>query len=138
MAMLDPEQERNRLVEFYAYQMDGELEKVAEQAYELTDLARQALRAEMSRRGLSAALVEVRPVAPVAAALPGDPPEHEPSARVEVSAPEGELELRRMLTIRQFRDLPEALLAKGSLESAGIEAVLLTTTLFAWIGSGRI
>jgi hypothetical protein len=29
-----------------------------------------------------------------------------------------------MLTIRQFRDLPEALLAKGSLESAGIEAVL--------------
>ena len=122
--MIDPEQERQRLAEFYSHQMDGELEAVAKQAYELTDLARQALRAEMSRRGLSAALIEVRPVAPVPAALPGDPPDHEPPGKVEVSPPDGELELRRMLTIRQFRDLPEALLAKGSLESAGIEAVL--------------
>ena len=29
-----------------------------------------------------------------------------------------------MTTIRQFRDLPEALLAKGSLDSAGIECAL--------------
>ena len=32
--------------------------------------------------------------------------------------------LRELVTIRQFRDLPEALLAKGSLESAGIECFL--------------
>src|SRR5437868_9654876 len=31
----------------------------------------------------------------------------------------------QLLTIRRFRDLPEALLAKGSLESAGIECLLL-------------
>jgi hypothetical protein len=123
MAIIDPEQERQRLAEFYSHQMDGELEKVAEQAYELTDLAREALRAEMSRRGLTAALIEILPVAPVPAALP-DPPEDQPPARLEASPAEGELELRSMLTIRQFRDLPEALLAKGSLESAGIEAVL--------------
>ena len=48
MATIDPEQERLRLVEFYSYQMDGELEKVAGQAYDLTDVAREALRAEMS------------------------------------------------------------------------------------------
>jgi hypothetical protein len=30
-----------------------------------------------------------------------------------------------MVTIRQFRDLPEALFAKGSLESAGIECALI-------------
>ena len=30
----------------------------------------------------------------------------------------------QLLTIRRFRDLPEALLAKGSLESAGIECLL--------------
>jgi hypothetical protein len=30
-----------------------------------------------------------------------------------------------MVTIRQFRDLPEALFAKGSLESAGIECGLI-------------
>lgn len=32
--------------------------------------------------------------------------------------------LDEFVTLRQFRDLPEALLAKGSLESAGIEALL--------------
>jgi hypothetical protein len=33
--------------------------------------------------------------------------------------------LNDTVTLRQFRDLPEALLAKGSLESAGIEAYLV-------------
>jgi hypothetical protein len=42
-----------------------------------------------------------------------------------------------MVTIRQIRDLPEALLAKGSLESAGIE-VVLTDENIVRIGSGRI
>jgi hypothetical protein len=41
------------------------------------------------------------------------------------AAADGELELRELVTIRKFRDLPEALLAKGSLESAGIEALLV-------------
>lgn len=45
MATIDPEQERRRLVEFYSLQMDGELEKVAGQAAELTDTAREVLRA---------------------------------------------------------------------------------------------
>jgi len=123
MAMIDPEQERRRLAKFYSHQMDGELESVAKQAYELTDLARQALRAEMSRRGLAAELIELPPAPPVSPALPGDPPESGASVE-ETSSSDGELELRRMQTIRQFRDLPAALLAKGSLESAGIEAVL--------------
>jgi len=124
MAMIDPEQERRRLAEFYSGQMDGELEKVAEQAYELTELAREALKAELDRRGLQTKLIETAPVVfkkrvPVMA---GDPPPPAPPA--PPSAPDGELELRKMVAIRQFRDLPEALLAKGSLESAGIEAVL--------------
>ena len=34
------------------------------------------------------------------------------------------LDFRTLVTIRQFRDLPEALLAKGCLESAGIECFL--------------
>ena len=122
MAMIDPERERRRLVEFYSHQMDGELEKVAGQAYDLTAIAREALRAEMSRRGLAVGLVESAPIAPAAPAMPGDPaPEPAP---VESSAG-GELELQKMVTIRKFRDLPEALLAKGSLESAGIECALL-------------
>src|ERR1700678_3608833 len=62
MARIDSERERRRLIDFYAGQMDGELEKVASQAYELTDLARAALRTELLRRGLSAELVETAPV----------------------------------------------------------------------------
>ena len=33
--------------------------------------------------------------------------------------------MRKQVTIRAFRDLPEALLAKGSLESAGIDCFLV-------------
>jgi hypothetical protein len=124
MAMIDPEQERRRLAEFYSGQMDGELEKVATQACELTELARAALKAELGRRGLETKLIETAPVVfkkPVPV-MPGDPPPPAPPA--PPSAPDGEVELRKMVAIRQFRDLPEALLAKGSLESAGIDAVL--------------
>src|SRR6266436_520525 len=109
MARIDPEQERQRLVAFYSGQMDGELEKVAREAYELTDLAREALRAEIARRGLSVALVENAPVIarkklPV---MPGDPPP--PRSLEEPQAPDGEFELRNLVTIRKFRDLTEAL-----------------------------
>jgi hypothetical protein len=125
MARIDPEQERRRLVDFYAGQLDGELEKVASQAYELTDLARETLRNELVRRGLGAELVETAPVAKNVVArkeLPGDPPPPTPPRTEAVL--DGEGELRELVTIRKFRDLPEALLAKGSLESAGIEALL--------------
>jgi hypothetical protein len=38
--------------------------------------------------------------------------------------PEDKLNFRELVTIRKFRDLPEALLAQGRLESSGIEAFL--------------
>jgi hypothetical protein len=122
MAKIDPESERRRLAEFYSQQMDGELEKVASQAYELTDLAREALRAEVARRGLTVAFIEQAPVALAPSVQPGDPP---PKPPLVESLPGGELELRDMVTIRQFRDLPEALFAKGSLESSGIECAMV-------------
>jgi hypothetical protein len=124
MARIDPEQERRRLTDFYAGQLDGELEKVASQAYELTDLALQALRAELARRGLTAELVESPPVVEKALPMPGDPPPPIPPPS-EPASSEGEVALRGLVTIRKFRDLPEALLAKGSLESAGLEAFLV-------------
>ena len=122
MARIDPEQEKQRLIAFYSGQMDGELEKVATQAYELTDLAREALKTEIARRGLGVELVESAPVVKELPAMPGDPPPPEPPA--EHLALDGQFELRDLVAIRKFRDLPEALLAKGSLESAGIDAVL--------------
>src|SRR5258708_39825286 len=43
--------------------------------------------------------------------------------------PRQQMEMQKLVTIRQFRDLPEALLAKGSLESAGIECFLADENL---------
>lgn len=137
MAKIDPERERRRLAEFYSQQMDGELEKVASQGYELTEIAREALKAELARRGLAGKLVELAPVIPQkvpAGPQPGDPPS---APRIEPEEPEGEgefqqedeLDFQRMVTIRRFRDLPEALLAKGGLDSAGIASVLVNDNI---------
>jgi len=100
MAMIDPEQERSRLTALYSGQMDEELEQVAAQGPELTEIAREALRAELSKRGLYVGQLEERP--PEAA----------------------ELEFRDLVTIRSFWNLVEAELAKGLLDAAGIEAFL--------------
>lgn len=78
---------------------DGELESIAREGAELTDPARQSLRAERDRRQLEFNIPEPDG--------PGD-----------------EIEWEDLIVVKQFRDLPEALLAKGSLESACIESVL--------------
>ena len=99
--------------------MDGELEKVAGQAGDLTEVAREVLRVEMMRRGLMTSLSEKSDADVAGKSAP-------PTKPSPVSVlPQDELETRGMVTIRQFRDLPEALFAKGSLESAGIECTLI-------------
>src|SRR6476660_4642815 len=97
--MADPEQEHPRLTQLYAGMSEGELRKLAEDGASLTDVARQALQSEVVGRGLDIAVLDFVSV--------------------------DELNLRELVIIRKFRDLPEALLAKGSLESAGIECFLL-------------
>ncbi len=99
MATLDPEQERQRLARLYAAMSEGELEKVAKDGPELTETARAALRQELAKRSLA---VEV-----------ADPP-----------TSYDEVGMQEWIMVRRFRDLPEALLAKGALESAGIECLL--------------
>ena len=53
---------------------------------------------------------------------------------------EAEQEFEKLVTIRKFRDLPEALLAKGVLESAGIECNLLDDNMVRldWFWSNLI
>jgi len=92
------------LADNYAGMTDGELQRLARMAGSLTELAWDALEDEMDRRHLE--------IADDAAA-----------------APRRELEMLELVTVRQFRDLPEALLAKGSLESAGIECFLADDNL---------
>jgi hypothetical protein len=98
------QEERQRLAKTYAGMTDAELQNLARRPESLTDVAWEALDDELDRRDLE---------------------------RLEEEAPEDrtELELRELVTIRQFRDLPEALLAKGSLESTGIECFLADENL---------
>ena len=101
---LDEQKERRRLADNYAAMTDGELQKLAQSAELLTELAWDALEDELDRRHLELA----------------DDPAQEPRQQME---------MRELVTIQQFRDLPEALLAKGSLESAGIECFLADDNL---------
>jgi hypothetical protein len=100
MAMIDPEQERQRLAEVYSDKTDEELEQVAEQAHGLTDLAREALRAELTKREL------------YVGQLDDDEPDEERA------------KFRDLIVIRSYWNLVEAELAKGVLDAAGIEAFL--------------
>ena len=95
----DPDGEYRRLTEPYAGMSDGELELLARDAGELTAAAARALAEERQRRSL-----------------------HDDPAQNTAASQKTDWE--DLIVVRQFRDLPEALLAKGSLESAGIEAFL--------------
>lgn len=98
MSTLDESEERSRLAATYARMSDGELQRLAANAESLTDAAWETLEDELDKRNLE---------------LP-----------VEEAKPHDRMHLQTLVTIRQFRDLPEALLAKGSLESTGIECFL--------------
>jgi hypothetical protein len=83
----------------YSHMTDDELLKLALQPWALSDEAWDALEEELDRRQLEA-------------------PEPEPPPAISA------LEKRDLVLLRRFRDIPEALLAKGRLESFGIECFL--------------
>lgn len=83
----------------YSDMADEELLKLAAQPWTLSDAAWEALEDELDRRDLD---------------LP------EPEAGPVISIPDR----RDLVLLRRFRDIPEALLAKGKLASAGVECFL--------------
>ncbi len=99
MKPTDPERDHQRLAKEYAIMPDAQLEELAADDFELTDLARKALSQEMERRGLH---VDPEPI----------------PANIAAS------EAPHLVIVRTFSTLPEALLAKGALESADIECFL--------------
>jgi len=106
MGIVDPERERQRLREEYSRMIDGELEQIAANEVDLTDVASGVLREEMSRRGLSReSATQV-------------PETHLPMA--------GDL-LRRsesLCVVRRFASFSEALIAKTCLDGSAIECEL--------------
>ena len=114
MASVNPEQEFQRLANLYSSGTDDELLQIAADRSALTGIAQRALDDEMRRRNLESS---------------SDP------------ATSGDkVEFRQMVTIAKFRDLPEALLAQGNLNSAGIEGVLLDDNLVRldWLWSNAV
>ncbi|MBZ5535576.1 MAG: DUF2007 domain-containing protein [Acidobacteriia bacterium] len=97
---MDIDSEGKRLTELYSSMTDEELEELAGDQTSLTAEARQALNGEISHRGLSFIPRE------------SPPPTEDP-------------EPSELVTIRKFRDLMDADLAKGLLESVGIESFLI-------------
>ena len=87
------EQAQEDLAASYAKLEEPELMELARTYDSLTDSAQSALRAEFARRGL-------------------DPP------LIEEDGPEPEF--RSLVTLRRYRDLSEAIVARSLLESAGI------------------
>src|ERR1035441_10284156 len=93
------EQERLRIAGVYSTMSDEELGQIADSGDELSVAAQEAFQAEVAKRGL----------------------------KMAIAPPRGEdvFEFNETVTVRQFRDLPDALLAKGSLESAAIQAYMV-------------
>lgn len=92
------DQERRRLTELYSHMTEEELQEIAADSISLTPEAHQALTAEMERRS-----------------MPTISESQETASAIE---------FQDLVTIRQFRDLPQAILAKGVLDSAGISCFL--------------
>ena len=116
------DKERWRLAWHYADMTDGELESLAAESGSLTEVARRALQSELRSRGLS-----IEPEEPAVAA----------SASATAASSKRS---RKLATVCRFRDMPEALLAKSVLESAGIECLLADANIIRtdWLWSNLV
>ena len=112
MSGVDP---RNEFATRYAVMSDEELLKIARRSWELSDLAWEALEDELEERGLDV-----------------PEPETKPDAMVP--------ETRNLVMLRRFRDIPEAILAKGKLDSAGVDSILAddNTVRMDWLWSNLL
>ena len=115
---MSDEKERKRLVAQYANMPLEQLRQLAAEPASLTDIARELLQAEMNRRDDTQSLEVIS-----GEIVTGDTQSTEPSAE-ETVAEDDESLISHPVMIRRFRDLPEALLAKGRLETAGVECSL--------------
>jgi len=120
--------ERQRLTERYAEMPLEQLQKIAVDWNELTETAKETLEAEIQRRGFSipdsvktpTQPAVPQPVVEIPVFEEPEKDDDEPSLAVEPDNSSG----AKLVVVRSYRDLPEALLAKGSLESSGIETFL--------------
>jgi hypothetical protein len=111
--MVDSDERRKQVAQLYASMREEELNELADEAWTLTESGKELLRAELARRGL----------------------EFELAGAASLDVRSG-----NPVAIRRFRHSPEALLAKGFLESAGIESFLMDeiTVRMDWLWSNAL
>lgn len=97
MAKIEAEEERQRLARWYGAMTEEELKEIAKREGSLTDVARDVIRAELLRRGLKVEQL------------------------TESTVGDSEMKLAK---IRDFAFVPDALVAKSILDSAGIKCFL--------------
>lgn len=95
----DFDNESEQFARYYSQLSDSELFKIGRDPWALSDAAWEALEDELERRSL-------------------DLPEPESPPQIDG------LETRNLVMLRRFRDIPEALLAKGRLQSFGVDCFL--------------
>jgi hypothetical protein len=113
MTLIDHAKEREHLAATYAAMSELELANLAQDQRSLTEDALSALEAELSKREI-------------------------PFERQELTiADEPDV---RLIAVRRFRDLPEALVAKGMLDSAGVKCFLSdeNTVRMDWLWSNAL
>jgi hypothetical protein len=97
MAESGPPNRRHLVAQVYGSMTETELRDLAEEAWSLTEIGKEELKAELTRRGLDVELAE---------------------------SPAKDVEISNFVILRRCKDLPEAELAKSFLESAGIKSFL--------------
>jgi hypothetical protein len=119
---VDPEKERRRLVDLYARMPLAQLQSIASDPMSLTETARTTIEAELRRRGISEVISERAP------------------ANQSDEGTENEADASRLVVLCRFRDLQEALLAQGMLDSAGIQSFMAdeNTVRMNWMWSNAI
>jgi hypothetical protein len=114
MVQIDHQKERQRLTSLYAALSETELTELAQDQRSLTEDALRVLESEFSRRSLQFQRQNLAAIA--------------------------DQEDVKLVTLRRFRDLPEALVAKGLLDSAGVKCFLSdeNTVRMDWLWSNAL
>ena len=114
MTKIDPVQERQRLETLYSGMTEEELDKLIDAANDLSETAREVLKTEFERRG-GHVEYQIEP----APAEPDHP---------------------NLVAVARFRDLEQATIARGMLQSAGIDCFLAdeNTVRMDWFWSNMI
>lgn len=106
--MSNPTNEYRRLAEVYAAMADRELEALARDADQLTEIAQEILAKELRRRGIDIPFENVV----------------RPTEKEMTTGREMPTEFPELVSICRFDNKTEAILARGLIESCGIECFL--------------